>query len=218
MVYSERWARNLLCAFARLDGHPVGVVANQPQVLGGVLDIDAAEKGARFVRTCDAFNIPVLTFVDVPGFLPGTDQEHGGIVRYGAKLLYAFCEATVPLVQVIVRKAYGGAYVAMASKALGADLSFAWPSARVAVMAPQGAVEVLHHRELEEAADPRQLHAELTTAYAATHATPYLAAERGYVDDVIPPAATRATLVEALAMLRSKRVGRSPRKHGNVPL
>ena len=218
MAYSSRWARNLLCAFARIDGHPVGVVANQPQVLAGVLDIDAAEKGARFVRTCDAFNIPVVAFVDVPGFLPGTDQEHGGIVRYGAKLLYAFCETTVPLVQVIVRKAYGGAYVTMGSKALGADLSFAWPSARVAVMAPEGAIEVLHHRELEEASDPETRRAELTAAYAESHATPYLAAERGYVDDVIAPAATRATLVEALAMLRSKRVGRSARKHGNVPL
>ena len=218
MPYSERWARNLLCAFARIDGHPVGVVANQPQVLAGILDIDAAEKGARFVRTCDAFNIPIVAFVDVPGFLPGTDQEHGGIVRYGAKLLYAFCEASVPLVQVIVRKAYGGAYVAMGSKALGADLAFAWPSARVAVMAPQGAVEVLHHRELEEASDRAGLHAELTAAYAESHATPYLAAERGYVDDVIAPAATRATLVESLAMLRGKRSAPSARKHGNVPL
>ncbi len=216
--YSALWAPNLVCGFGRLDGHPVGIVANQPEVLAGVLDIDSSEKGARFVRTCDAFNIPLVTFVDVPGFLPGTDQEHGGIIRHGAKLLYAFCEATVPRIQVVTRKAYGGAYVVMNSKAVGADLAFAWPSAEMAVMGPHGAVEVLHRRELESAADPEVRRAELVSEYVARHANPYLAAERGYVDDVIEPALTRAQLVRGLAMLRSKREELPPRKHGNVPL
>ncbi|MGH9189412.1 MAG: acyl-CoA carboxylase subunit beta [Acidimicrobiales bacterium] len=216
--YSPLWARNIVCGFARIDGHPVGIVANQPQVLAGVLDIDASEKGARFVRTCDAFNVPVVTFVDVPGFLPGTDQEHGGIIRHGAKLLYAFCEASVPCVQVVIGKAYGGAYVVMSSKAIGADLAFAWPTAEIAVMAPQGAVEILNRHELEQAKDPARRRAELAAEYAETHATPYVAAERGYVDDVIDPATTRPVLVEALAMLRSKHAQPLRRKHGNVPL
>jgi acetyl-CoA carboxylase carboxyltransferase component len=216
--YSPHWARNLVCGFARLDGHPVGIVANQPEVLAGVLDIDSSEKGARFVRTCDAFNLPLVTFVDVPGFLPGTSQEHGGIIRHGAKLLYAFCEATVPRIQVVTRKAYGGAYVVMNSKAIGADLAFAWPSAELAVMGPQGAVEVIHHRELEQAADPDARRAELVAEYTARHANPYIAAERGYVDDVIDPALTRPYLVRSLALLRSKREELPPRKHGNVPL
>jgi len=216
--YSPLWARNLVCGFARIDGHPVGIVANQPQVLAGVLDIDSSEKGARFVRTCDAFNIPLITFVDVPGFLPGTDQEHGGIIRHGAKLLYAFCEATVPRIQIVVRKAYGGAYVVMNSKSIGADLAFAWPSAELAVMGPQGAVEIIHRRELEHAEDPDALRAALVADYAEDHANPWVAAERGYVDDVIDPADTRPTLVRGLAMLRSKREDLPPRKHGNVPL
>ncbi|MDQ4134266.1 MAG: methylmalonyl-CoA carboxyltransferase, partial [Actinomycetota bacterium] len=216
--YSALWARNLVCGFARIDGHPVGIVANQPGVLAGVLDIDSSEKGARFVRTCDAFNVPLVTFVDVPGFLPGTDQEHGGIIRHGAKLLYAFCEATVPRIQVVTRKAYGGAYVVMNSKAIGADLAFAWPSAEMAVMGPHGAVEVLHRRELETASDPEARRAELVAEYMEQHANPYLAAERGYVDDVIEPAQTRSYLVRGLAMLRSKREELPPRKHGNVPL
>jgi acetyl-CoA carboxylase carboxyltransferase component len=216
--YGGLWARNLVCGFGRLDGHPVGIVANQPGVLAGVLDIDSSEKGARFVRTCDAFNIPLVTFVDVPGFLPGTDQEHGGIIRHGAKLLYAFCEATVPRIQVVTRKAYGGAYVVMNSKAIGADLAFAWPSAEMAVMGPHGAVEVLHRRELEAASDPDARRAELVAEYIERHANPYLAAERGYVDDVIEPALTRSHLVRGLAMLRSKREDLPPRKHGNVPL
>jgi acetyl-CoA carboxylase carboxyltransferase component len=216
--YAGLWARNLVCGFGRLDGHPVGIVANQPGVLAGVLDIDSSEKGARFVRTCDAFNIPLVTFVDVPGFLPGTDQEHGGIIRNGAKLLYAFCEATVPRIQVVTRKAYGGAYVVMNSKAIGADLAFAWPSAEMAVMGPHGAVEVLHRRELESVADPGARRAELVAEYVERHANPYQAAERGYVDDVIEPALTRAHLVRGLAMLRSKREDLPPRKHGNVPL
>jgi len=216
--YSPLWARNLVCGFARLDGHPVGVIANQPEVLAGVLDIDSAEKGARFVRTCDAFNVPLVTFVDVPGFLPGTDQEHGGIIRNGAKLLYAFCEATVPRIQVVTRKAYGGAYVTMNSKAVGADLAFAWPSAELAVMGPQGAVEILHHRELEQSDDQNALRSELVAEYVEHHANPYVAAERGYVDDVIDPAQTRPLLIRGFDMLRSKRVDRPRRKHGNVPL
>ena len=216
--YSPLWARNLVCGFARIDGHPVGIVANQPSVLAGVLDIDSSEKGARFVRTCDAFNIPLITFVDVPGFLPGTDQEHGGIIRHGAKLLYAFCEATVPRIQVVVRKAYGGAYVVMNSKSIGADLAFAWPTAELAVMGPQGAVEIIHRRELEQADDPEALRTALVADYAERHANPWVAAERGYVDDVIDPAETRPSLVRGLAMLRSKREDLPPRKHGNVPL
>ncbi len=216
--YSAGWARNLVCGFARLDGHPVGVVANQPRVLAGVLDIDSSEKGARFVRTCDAFNIPLVTFVDVPGFLPGTNQEYGGIIRRGAKLLYAFCEATVPRIQVVTRKAYGGAYVVMNSKSIGADLAFAWPTAELAVMGPQGAVEILYRREIEQSAEPDALRAELVAKYAEAYANPYVAAERGYVDDVIDPADTRSLLVRGLAMLRSKREPQPSRKHGNVPL
>ncbi|MDP8937599.1 MAG: acyl-CoA carboxylase subunit beta [Actinomycetota bacterium] len=222
LEFSPLWARNIVCAFARLDGHPVGLVANQPEVLAGVLDIDSAEKGARFVRTCDAFNIPLVTFVDVPGFLPTSDQEYGGILRNGAKLLYAFCEATVPRVQVVTRKAYGGAYVTMNSKAVGADLAFAWPSAELAVMGPQGAVEILHHRELEQAAaeegDVDAVRAELVSDYIEHHANPYLAAEHGYVDDVIDPAQTRPLLIRSLEMLRSKHVDRPRKRHGNVPL
>ncbi len=216
--YSAGWARNLVCGFARLDGHPVGVVGNQPRVLAGVLDIDSSEKGARFVRTCDAFNIPLIAFVDVPGFLPGADQEHGGIIRHGAKLLYAFCEATVPRIQVVTRKAYGGAYVVMNSKSVGADLAFAWPTAELAVMGPQGAVEILYRRELEQADAPGERRAQLVQKYLEQYANPYVAAERGYVDDVIEPAATRSMLVKGLAMLRSKREELPPRKHGNVPL
>jgi acetyl-CoA carboxylase carboxyltransferase component len=216
--YSALWARNLVCGFARLDGHPVGIVGNQPEVLAGVLDTSAAEKGARFVRTCDAFNIPIVTFVDVPGFLPGTHQEYGGIIRHGAKLLYAYCEASVPLVQVVTRKAYGGAYVVISSRSIGADLALAWPSAELAVMGPQGAVEIIHRRELAEAADPTARRAELVEQYAERYANPYIAAERGYVDDVIHPADTRRVLVEALAMLRDKRAEVPERRHANVPL
>ena len=183
------------CAgFARLDGHPVGIVGNQPMMLAGVLDIESSEKAARFVRTCDAFNIPLVTFVDVPGFLPGVDQEYGGIIRHGAKLLYAYCESTVPRIQVITRKAYGGAYVVMNSKSIGADLAFAWPSAELAVMGPQGAVEILYRRELQTAADPVARRAELVDEYTERFANPYVAAERGFVDDVIDPAETRVKL------------------------
>jgi acetyl-CoA carboxylase carboxyltransferase component len=216
--YFPHWALNLTCGFGRLDGHVVGVVGNQPSVLAGVLDIDSSEKGARFVRTCDAFNIPILTFVDVPGFMPGTDQEYGGIIRHGAKLLYAYCEATVPMVQIVIRKAYGGAYVVMSSKSIGADLAFAWPSAELAVMGPQGAVEIVHRRELAAASDPGARRAQLVEEYTERYANPYVAAERGYVDDVIDPADTRRVLIRSLAMLRSKREELPKRKHGNVPL
>ena len=218
MEYLQYFAQSLVCGFARLDGHVVGVVANQPQVLAGVLDIDSSEKGARFVRTCDAFNIPIVTFVDVPGFMPGTDQEYSGIIRHGAKLLYAYCEATVPRIQVIMRKAYGGAYIVMSSKSIGADFAVAWPTAEIAVMGPQGAVEIVYRKELEGASDPTTRRAELVDEYTEKFANPYVAAERGYVDDVIDPAETRSTLVRALDVLRSKTEDFPKRKHGNIPL
>ena len=218
MEVHAHWAMSITCGFARIDGRVVGVVGNQPAVLAGVLDIDSSEKAARFVRTCDAFNIPLVTFVDVPGFMPGTDQEYGGIIRHGAKLLYAYCEATVPRVQIITRKAYGGAYVVMNSKSIGADLAYAWPSAELAVMGPQGAVEIVYRRELTEAGDPVARRAELVEEYTERYATPYIAAERGYVDDVISPADTRKVLSRALALLASKREELPRRKHGNMPL
>ncbi len=214
--YFPHWAQSIVCGFARVDGHPVGIVGNQPMVLAGVLDIESSEKAARFVRTCDAFNVPLVTFVDVPGFLPGVDQEYGGIIRHGAKLLYAYCEATVPRIQIITRKAYGGAYVVMNSKSIGADLAFAWPSAELAVMGPQGAVEILYRRELQTA-DPSRRE-ELVDEYTRKYANPYEAAERGYVDDVIDPADTRIKLIAGLDLLRSKREELPQRKHGNIPL
>ncbi|MGK2959377.1 MAG: acyl-CoA carboxylase subunit beta [Acidimicrobiales bacterium] len=216
--YFHHWARSIVCGFSRLDGHVVGIVGNQPAVLAGVLDIESAEKAARFVRTCDAFNIPIVTFVDVPGFLPGVDQEYGGIIRHGAKLLYAYCEASVPCIQVITRKAYGGAYVVMSSKSIGADLAFAWPSAELAVMGPSGAVEIIYRRELLESPNPAARRTELIEEYTEHYANPYVAAERGYVDDVIDPAETRVKLIAGLDMLRSKREELPKRKHGNVPL
>jgi acetyl-CoA carboxylase carboxyltransferase component len=212
------WAMNIVCGFARVDGHVVGIVGNQPQVLAGTLDIEASEKAGRFVRNCDAFNIPLVTFVDVPGFLPGTDQEYGGIIRHGAKLLYAYCEATVPRVQIITRKGYGGAYVVMNSKSIGADLAFAWPSAEIAVMGPQGAVGIIFRKEIEAASDPDTRRAELIEEYTERFANPYIAAERGYVDDVIDPRETRRVLVRSLEMLRTKKEKLPQRKHGNVPL
>src|SRR4051794_33544418 len=216
--YFPRWAGSIVCGFSRIDGHPVGIVGNQPMVLAGVLDIESAEKAARFVRTCDAFNIPLVTFVDVPGFLPGVDQEYGGIIRHGAKLLYAYCEATVPRIQIITRKAYGGAYVVMDSKSIGSDLAFAWPSAELAVMGPQGAVEIVYRRELQQAADPAAKRAELVAGYTEKYANPYAAAERGFIDDVIDPAETRQKIVAGLRMLRTKREELPRRKHGNMPL
>ncbi len=212
------FAPNIVCGFGRVEGRAVGVVANQPSQLAGTLDIDASEKAARFVRTCDAFNVPVLTFVDVPGFLPGTAQEWGGIIRRGAKLLYAYAEATVPLVTVITRKAYGGAYDVMGSKHLGADINLAWPTAQIAVMGAQGAVNILHRRELAEAEDPVGRRAELVQDYEDTLANPYVAAERGYVDAVIAPSQTRVSVVRALRALATKRATRPPKKHGNIPL
>jgi propionyl-CoA carboxylase beta chain len=212
------YAPNILIGFGRVEGRPVGVVANQPMHFAGCLDIAASEKAARFVRTCDAFNIPVLTFVDVPGFLPGTGQEWDGIIRRGAKLIYAYAEATVPKVTVITRKAYGGAYDVMGSKHLGADMNFAWPTAQIAVMGAQGAVNILYRSELAAADDPAALRAELVDAYEETLANPYVAAERGYVDAVIAPSQTRAQVTRALRMLRTKRETLPPKKHGNIPL
>jgi propionyl-CoA carboxylase beta chain len=212
------FAPNILVGFGRVEGHPVGVVANQPSQLAGTLDIDASEKAARFVRFCDAFNIPVLTFVDVPGFLPGTDQEWDGIIRRGAKLIYAYAEATVPLVTVITRKAYGGAYDVMGSKHLGADINLAWPSAQIAVMGAQGAVNILYRKELAVADDPAAARADFTAYYEDTLANPYIAAERGYVDAVITPHETRIEVVRALRLLRTKRETLPPKKHGNIPL
>jgi propionyl-CoA carboxylase beta chain len=214
----ERWAENVVCGFARLGGHSVGVVGNQPRSLAGVLDIDSSVKAGRFVRTCDAFNIPLVTFVDVPGFLPGTAQEWGGIIRHGAKLLYAYAEATVPKLAVITRKAYGGAYDVMSSKHIRADFNVAWPTAEVAVMGPEGAVNIVFRKEIEAADDPEAKRAELIADYRARFANPYTAAERGYVDDVIEPRRTRPFLVDALETALTKREPRPQRKHGNIPL
>jgi acetyl-CoA carboxylase carboxyltransferase component len=216
--YFPHWAKSIVCGFSRLNGQSVGIVGNQPMILAGVLDIESSEKAARFVRTCDAFNIPIITFVDVPGFLPGVDQEYGGIIRHGAKLLYAYCESTVPRIQVITRKAYGGAYVVMNSKSIGADLAYAWPTAELAVMGPQGAVEIVYRRELQNAADPVARRAELVNEYTEKYSNPYAAAERGYIDDVIDPADTRIKLIAGLSMLQSKREELPRRKHGNMPL
>ena len=213
------FAPNIVVGFGRVEGRSVGVVANQPMQFAGTLDIDASEKAARFVRTCDAFNIPVLTFVDVPGFLPGTDQEWNGIIRRGAKLIYAYAEATVPLVTVITRKAYGGAYDVMGSKHLGADINLAWPTAQIAVMGAQGAVNILYRRELADAADPDARRAELVAEYEDTLANPYIAAERGYVDGVIAPSRTRVAVAQALRALRTKRAtsaAEEARKHPAV--
>jgi propionyl-CoA carboxylase beta chain len=212
------FAPNIVVGFGRVEGQSVGVVANQPMHFAGTLDIDASEKAARFVRTCDAFNIPVLTFVDVPGFLPGTDQEWNGIIRRGAKLIYAYAEATVPLITVITRKAYGGAYDVMGSKHLGADMNVAWPTAQIAVMGAQGAVNILYRAELAEADDPEARRATLITEYEDTLANPYLAAERGYIDAVISPHETRTEIVRSLRLLRNKRETLPPKKHGNIPL
>jgi propionyl-CoA carboxylase beta chain len=214
----ELYAPNLIVGFGRVEGHSVGVVANQPMQFAGTLDINASEKAARFVRFCDAFNIPVLTFVDVPGFLPGTDQEWNGIIRRGAKLIYAYAEATVPLVTVITRKAYGGAYDVMGSKHLGADINLAWPTAQIAVMGAQGAVNILYRDTLKAADDPEAKRAQLIDDYDQALANPYLAAERGYVDAVISPHETRVEVVRALRLLRSKRETLPAKKHGNIPL
>jgi propionyl-CoA carboxylase beta chain len=212
------WAPNIITGFGRVEGHPIGIVANQPMQFAGTLDIDASEKAARFVRTCDAFNIPVLTLVDVPGFLPGTDQEYGGIIRRGAKLIYAYAEATVPLITLITRKAYGGAYVVMGSKHLGADVNLAWPGAAIAVMGAQGAVNILYRKDIAAADDPDAKRKELIATYEDTLDNPYIAADSGYIDRVIVPSETRPTIVRALRMLRTKRESLPPKKHGNIPL
>lgn len=214
----EDFAKNIVVGFGRLDGRSVGIVANQPRVNAGTLNIEASEKGARFIRFCDSFNIPILSFVDVPGFLPGTDQEHNGIIRHGAKLLYAYSEATVPLMTVITRKAYGGAYDVMASKHLGADVNYAWPTAEIAVMGPQGAVNILYRDELEAADDPDARRDELIEEYREEFANPYTAADRGFIDDVIEPGETRERLISDLRMLNSKRKSQPDKKHGNIPL
>ncbi len=214
----EHYAQNIVVGFARLGGYSVGIVANQPMVLAGVLDIKASEKAARFIRFCDAFNIPVITFEDVPGFMPGTDQEHGGIIRSGAKLLYAYAEATVPRITVVTRKAYGGAYCVMNSKHLKSDLNFAWPSGELAVMGPDGAVNIIFRRELETADDPDARKAELVQEYRERFANPYVAASHGFIDDVIVPSETRPRLINALGMLQNKRDANPPKKHGNIPL
>jgi len=214
----EAYAANIVVGFARLGGHTVGIVANQPAVLAGVLDINSSEKAARFVRFCDAFNIPLITFVDVPGFLPGTGQEHGGIIRSGAKLLYAYCEATVPKLTVVTRKAYGGAYDVMSSKHIRGDVNLAWPSAEIAVMGPDGAVNIIFRKELAQAKEPIERKAELVEEYRRKFANPYVAASRGYIDDVIEPRETRPRLINALEMLSNKRDNNPAKKHGCIPL
>ena len=212
------FAKNIIVGFARLNGFSVGVVANQPAVLAGTLDIDSSVKGARFVRFCDAFNIPLLILEDVPGFLPGVEQEHGGIIRHGAKLLYAFAEATVPKITVITRKAYGGAYCVMASKHLRGDVNYAFPTAEIAVMGPPGAIEILHRKELEKSSNPQQFKEEKIRQFRKKFANPYVAAERGYVDEVIAPQEARFKLTRALEMASTKRDKNPPKKHGNIPL
>jgi acetyl-CoA carboxylase carboxyltransferase component len=212
------FAQNLVVGFGRMDGYPVGFVANQPEILAGVLDIDSSDKSARFVRFCDAFHIPLVTLIDTPGFLPGVDQEHGGVIRHGAKLLFAYAEATVPKVSLIVRKAYGGAYIVMSSKHLRGDVNLAWSTAEIAVMGPSGAVNIIFRRELADAEDPQTRRADLTDAYRRELANPFVAASRGHLDDVIQPAESRARIVAALEMLRDKREPTPKRKHGNIPL
>src|SRR5690242_6394560 len=212
------YADNIVVGFARLGGIPVGIVANQPAVLAGVLDINGSLKAARFIRFCDCFNLPVVTFVDVPGFLPGVGQEHGGIIKHGAKLLFAYCEATVPKLTVITRKAYGGAYDVMSSKHVRGDLNLAWPTAEIAVMGPKGAVEILFKEEIAHAVDPEKALAQFTDEYTAKFANPYAAASRGYVDDVIDPRDTRPRLIDALRTLATKRDRNPAKKHGNIPL
>ena len=214
----QGYAQNAVVGFARLSGRPVGIIANQPQVKAGCLDINSSDKIARFVRFCDCFNLPLITFVDVPGYLPGVEQEWGGVIRHGAKILYAYSEATVPKISLILRKAYGGAYIAMSSRSLGADLCLAWPTAEIAVMGPEGAVNIVNRRELEEAGDKDKLREEMVRQFREKFANPYIAAARGWIDEVIDPVQTRAYLLRGLEMLESKREQRPPRKHGNIPL
>jgi acetyl-CoA carboxylase carboxyltransferase component len=214
----EHYARNIVVGFARLGGHSVGIVANQPFVLAGVLDINASDKGARFIRFCDAFHLPLVTLVDTPGFLPGTDQEYGGIIRHGAKLAYAYSEASVPKVTLVLRKAYGGAYIVMASKHLGGDINLAWPNAEIAVMGPEGAVNIVYSKDIQENQDPAARRQELIREYRASMANPLTAAAHGYLDDVIEPSESRERVIAALDVLREKRLPAPSRKHGNIPL
>jgi acetyl-CoA carboxylase carboxyltransferase component len=214
----ERWAPNIICALSRLGEQVVGIVANQPAVLAGALDIKASEKAARFVQMCDAFNIPLVTLLDVPGFLPGVDQEHGGIIRHGAKLLYAYCNATVPRISLILRKAYGGAYIVMDSRSVGADLAYAWPTNEIAVMGAEGAADVIFRKQIAEADDPEAMRECMVKEYRSELMHPYYAAERGLIDDIIDPADTRAVLIRSLAMLRAKHADLPSRKHGNPPM
>ena len=218
MEIQKGFAKNIVIGLARFNGRSVGIVANQPKVAAGSLDVDSSDKAARFVRFCDSFNIPLVTLTDVPGYLPGVGQEHEGIIRHGAKLLYAYCEATVPKINVIVRKAYGGAYIAMSSKHVGADIVFAWPSAEIAVMGPDGAANIVFKKEIAESGDPMATRAQKIEEYRSELANPYEAAKRGYVDDVIEPDSTRPRIISALEMLLSKRESRPAKKHGNIPL
>jgi acetyl-CoA carboxylase carboxyltransferase component len=218
MEVHEGFAKNIVVGFARFDGRPVGIVGNQPAALAGVLDIDSSVKGARFVRFCDAFNVPIVTFTDVPGFLPGTGQEYGGIIKHGAKLLYAYCEATVPKITIITRKAYGGAYVVMSSKHIRGDVNLAWPTSEIAVMGAEGAANVLYKRELKAADDPAKLRKELTDEFLETFGSPYVAAAAGFIDTVIKPRDTRPVIIDSLRMLANKRDSNPPKKHGNIPL
>ncbi|MFN2130975.1 MAG: acyl-CoA carboxylase subunit beta, partial [Anaerolineae bacterium] len=218
MEVARYFAPNLIVGFARMNGQSVGIIAQQPRVLAGALDINSADKGARFIRFCDSFNIPLITFCDTSGFLPGLNQEHGGIIRHGAKMLYAYAEATVPKIAVITRKAYGGAYIAMSSKHLRSDVNYAWPNAEIAVMGPEGAVNVVNRKEIEAAEDAEGKRAELVQEYREKYATPYIAAARGYIDAVIVPHETRPRIIESLAVLENKRDGLPPKKHGNIPL
>ena len=218
MEYQELYAMNIVTGYARLNGQTVGIIANQPKIMAGALDINASDKAARFIRTCDSYNIPVINIEDVPGFLPGTSQEYGGIIRHGAKMLYAYSEATVPKITLITRKAYGGSYIAMCSKELGADMVFAWPTAEIAVMGPDGAANIIFRKEIEASENPVETRAKMIQDYKDEFATPYKAAERGYVDDVIEPSHSRVRLIDALEMLSTKREQRPSKKHGNIPL
>jgi len=218
MEVHENFARNLIVGFARFAGQSVGIVSQQPAYNAGIIDVDASDKGARFVRFCDCFNMPLITFVDVPGYMPGTDQEYKGIIRHGAKFLYAYAEATVPKISIITRKAYGGAYVVMSSKSLRGDINYAWPTAEIAVMGPDGAVNIIFKDAIDKAADPKAERQKLVAEYRDKFANPYVAAGKGYIDDVIDPRATRPKIIKALDMLRNKTDTNPPKKHGNIPL
>jgi propionyl-CoA carboxylase beta chain len=218
MEIHANFAKNIIVGFGRLGGQTIGLIANQPAVLAGVLDVQSSEKAARFVRFCDTFNIPIVCLVDVPGFLPGPEQEHGGIIRHGAKLLYAFSEATVPRITVIIRKAYGGAYVVMNSKHIGSDICLAWPTAEIAVLGPKGAAEIIYRKEIKDADDPDEVLAQKTEEYREMYANPFMAAKRGFIDDVIKPSETRHRIIRSLQVLENKKERKPKRKHGNIPL